>query len=98
MCLNHKPRLQDKFIMSEPVRYDFFKAMCDKLNGTLPTPADYVNMLFYHERVRQAYMDLKPIPKQCMLDKQMTKVTFWSGQQYDSELKLWENPYNNRVN
>ena len=61
--------------MSEPVRYDHFKDMCDNLNGKLPTPVDFGELLTLHEQVRQAYEDLQPTPLNCMLANSVLSVS-----------------------
>ena len=46
---------QDKFIMSEPVSYAYFKPLCDKMDGRLPTPMNTTELAALHDEVSSAY-------------------------------------------
>ena len=46
---------QDKFIMSEPVSYNYFKPLCDKMGGELPTPMNTAELKALHDEMASAY-------------------------------------------
>ena len=41
--------------MSEPVSYAYFKPLCDKMDGRLPTPMNTTELAALHDEVSSAY-------------------------------------------
>ena len=41
--------------MSEPVSYAYFKPLCDKMAGELPTPMNTAELTALHDEVSSAY-------------------------------------------
>ena len=41
--------------MSEPVSYDYFKPLCDKMDGELPTPSNLSELTAIHDEVASAF-------------------------------------------
>ena len=42
-------------MMSEPVSYTYFKPLCDKMDGRLPTPMNLADLAALHDEVSSAY-------------------------------------------
>ena len=82
--------------MSEPVSYAYFKPLCDKMDGRLPTPMNTTELAMLHDEVSSAYKMLLPETKYCQLDEAGTQVSFYSGQILNDNHE-WENPYTGEV-
>ena len=75
-----------------------FSSSCHKLNGSIPTPRDYPDLVGIHRDLKAAYDDLLPGSEVCYLPEgDMKLVTSWSGQRYNMTQKKWFNPYTNQV-
>ncbi len=90
-------RLQEKFIISKPVRYVDFKSMCDKIGGALPVLGDHAQLVSAHAEVQRAFADLPERPEKCILQERGQHVTFWSGQVFSPQTGTWMDPYEHKV-
>ena len=56
--LCERDTFKDKFIMSEPVSYAYFKPLCDKMDGRLPTPMNTTELAMLHDEVSRDSIQL----------------------------------------
>ena len=89
--------LRGKLVKTEAVKIDEFLAMCDKLNGWLPTPKDYPDLLVMHENLKNMFDILRPESDICFIGGTDYLISAWSGQRYNFDQKQWYNPYTNQV-
>jgi hypothetical protein len=86
--------LKDKFIITDQVSTNGFKFLCDRLNGTMPTPKTEQDVISMHDEAALLFETVNPSNKVCQLDS--NRVTVHVGHRI-SKGTDWVNPYSKEV-
>ena len=87
---------KDKLVKLEAVTFDRFLDNCNKMNGQIPTPESYQDLLLIHYELKLMYDEFLPGSEVCYLGNG-SLVTAWSGQRFNFTSREWFNIYTKQV-